>query len=389
MINHVQVQQSENLRVVLDKTPRSGGVLNVYPLTGEWSLKRLAIIFGVYTTYILMLLIQTFFNYQWHEARPPSWWVQIGYLVVWSYTWALLTPTLFTFSRRFPIARKHTIRNIVYHFFFGIVLVTIHRTVLLSIAILVLEAPAPPMGESLTAKIFFMLHHISDGLFTYTFILAIHQAFLFFRESQDREFQLQQAELQTLKTQLHPHFLFNTLNAIAALVYVSPPEATKTISQLSDLLRFTLHNNKAQEVTLKEELDFLRKYLQIQQTLLQERLDVEWAIDPETLDALVPNMILQPLVENSIRHGVAPKEGGGRIEIFSRRVNDQLLIEIRDDGVGASAITKNGAGIGLINSRTRLEHLYGEAQKFDVKTPTLGGWCVTMLIPFHEQTGLR
>jgi sensor histidine kinase YesM len=153
------------------------------------------------------------------------------------------------------------------------------------------------------------------------------------------------------------------------------------------LLRFTLHNNKTQEVTLKEELDFLRKYLQIQQTLLQERLDVDWAIDPETLDALVPNMILQPLVENSIRHGIAPKEGGGRIEIFSRRVNDQLLLEIRDDGVGAPSVTKNGAGIGLVNSRTRLEHLYREAQKFDVKTPAHGGWCVTMLIPFHEQTG--
>ena len=379
------MQQSENLRVVLDK-PRFSGLLKVYPLRGEWSLKRLAIIFGVYTTYVLMLLIQTFFNYKWRGAQPP-WTLEISYLAVWSYTWALLTPALFTFSRRFPIARKHTIRNIVYHFFFGIVLVTIHRTVLLSFAILILEAPTPPIGESLSAKLFFMLHHISDGLFTYTFILAIHQAFLYFRESQDREFQLQQAELQTLKTQLHPHFLFNTLNAIAALVYVSPPEATKTISQLSDLLRFTLHNNKAQEVTLKEELDFLRKYLQIQQTLLQERLDVDWAIDPETLDALVPNMILQPLVENSIRHGVAPKEGGGRIEIFSRRVNDQLLIEIRDDGVGATGVTKkeNGAGIGLINSRTRLEHLYGEAQKFDVKTPAHGGWCVTMLIPFHEQ----
>jgi signal transduction histidine kinase len=377
------VEQRENLRIAFDKTPRLSGLLKVYPLRREWSLKRLAIIFGVYTTYVLMLLIQTFFNYKWRGAQPP-WALEISYLAVWSYTWALLTPLLFTFSRRYPIARKHTIRNIVYHFFFGIVLVTIHRTILLSFAILILEAPAPPIGDSLSAKLFFMLHHISDGLFTYTFILAIHQAFLYFRESQDREFQLQQAELQTLKTQLHPHFLFNTLNAIAALVYVSPPAATRTISQLSDLLRFTLHNNKTQEVTLKEELDFLRKYLQIQQTLLQERLDVDWAIDPETLDALVPNMILQPLVENSIRHGIAPKEGGGRIEIFSRRVNDQLLLEIRDDGVGAPSITKKGAGIGLTNSRTRLEHLYGEAQKFDVKTPAHGGWCVTMLIPFRE-----
>ena len=102
-------------------------------------------------------------------------------------------------------------------------------------------------------------------------------------------------------------------------------------------------------------------------------------------------MILQPLVENSIRHGIAPQEGGGRLEIFSRRVNDQLLVEIRDDGLGALAVTKkeNGAGIGLTNSRTRLEHLYGEAQKFDVKTPAHGGWSVTMIIPFREQLAAR
>lgn len=383
----MQVEQRDKLGIVVGNAPHFGGLLRAYPLRREWSLKRLALIFGVYTTYVVMLLIQSFFNYKWRGAEPPWAW-EISYLTVWSYTWALLTPPLFTFSRRFPIAGKHTVRNIAYHFFFGIVLVTIHRTILLSFAILILKVPAP-IGESLSAKLYFMLHHISDGLFTYAFILAIHQAFMYFRESKDREFQLQQAELQTLKTQLHPHFLFNTLNAISALVYVSPPEATKTISQLSDLLRFTLHNNKAQEVTLKEELDFLRKYLQIQQTLLQERLDVEWTIDPETLDALVPNMILQPLVENSIRHGIAPKEGGGCIEIFSHRVNDQLLIEIRDDGVGAAGgvNNRNGTGIGLFNSRTRLEHLYGEAQKFDVNTPLHGGWCVTMLIPFREQSG--
>jgi len=208
----MQVEQSEKLRVALDETPRFGGLANVYPLRREWSLKRLGLIFGVYTAYVLMLLIQSFFNYKWREARPPYWSVEISYLAVWSYAWALLTPVLFTFSRRFPIARKHTIRNIAYHFLFGIVLVTIHRTILLSFAILILQVPVPT-GESFTARLFFMLHHISDGLFTYTFILAIHQAFLYFRESQDREFQLQQAELQTLKTQLHPHFLFNTLNA--------------------------------------------------------------------------------------------------------------------------------------------------------------------------------
>jgi len=244
------------------------------------------------------------------------------------------------------------------------VLVTIHRTVLLSFATVVLKVPVP-IGESLAEILFHAASHFRRALYLHVYSRDPPDVPVFSRIPGPRV-STQQAELQTLKTQLHPHFLFNTLNAIAALVYVSPPEATKTISQLSDLLRFTFHNNKAQEVTLKEELDFLRKYLQIQQTLLQERREVEWAIDPETLDALVPNMIWQPLVENSIRHGIAPKEGGGRIEIFSGGVNDQRLIEIRDDGMGAAG-KENGTGIGLINSRTRLEHLYGEAQKFDVK----------------------
>lgn len=195
-----------------------------------------------------------------------------------------------------------------------------------------------------------------------------------------------------LKTQLHPHFLFNTLNAISALVYVSPPAATATISQLSDLLRLTLRNNKTQEVTLKEELDFLRKYLQIQQTLLQERLEIIWGISPETLDALVPNMLLQPLVENSIRHGIAPREDGGRIEIFSRYADRELLLEIRDNGPGT--VAQNGAqngtskpgGIGLLNSRMRLKRLYGEAQAFESKAMPGGGWRVSVTIPFREYT---
>jgi two-component system LytT family sensor kinase len=139
-------------------------------------------------------------------------------------------------------------------------------------------------------------------------------------------------------------------------------------------------------VTLKEELDFLRKYIQIQQTLLQERLEIDWAIAPGTLDAFVPNMVLQPLIENSIRHGITPKEDGGKIEIFSRRIGDSLVLEISDNGLGNSpGSEKAGDGIGLTNTVARLKHLYGEAQKFESGVKSSGGWRVRVEIPFREQ----
>lgn len=379
------MEKSENLTFVTEKLPdiTMGWRANL-PVSREWLLKHLVVIFSVYTGYLLMLLTQSYFNYKWRGASPPNWLEEVGFLAVWSYTWALLTPALFIFSERFPISRRYLARNISYHLFIGVLLVGFHRAVILSFASFILKVDLK-IGETFASQFYYLLHHVTDGLFTYIFILAIHQAFLYFRESQAREFRLQQAELEALKMQLHPHFLFNTLNAISALVYYSPPDATKTISQLSDLLRLTLHNNKAQEVTLKEELDFLRKYIQIQQTLLQERLEIEWRIEPETLDALVPNMLLQPLVENSIRHGIAPKEDGGRVEILSNRVGDDLLLEIKDNGIGSeSEQNNNGGRIGLTNSKARLKHLYGEAQKFEISAPLEGGWCVKIMIPYRE-----
>jgi LytS/YehU family sensor histidine kinase len=216
--------------------------------------------------------------------------------------------------------------------------------------------------------------------------LAFNQAAIYSRKYRDREFRLQQAELEVLKMQIHPHFLFNTLNAISALVYASPQNATKTISQLSDLLRLTLNSNKTQEVALKDELDFLRKYIQIQQTLLQERLEIVWKIDAETLDAAIPNMLLQPLVENSIRHGIAPIETGGRIELGSYRQRKKLVIYVKDNGLGLALDKKESSnGVGLINTQARLRHLYEEAHEFHLSEPPDGGLLVKIVIPFREK----
>ncbi|HEX8638560.1 MAG TPA: histidine kinase, partial [Pyrinomonadaceae bacterium] len=229
--------------------------------------------------------------------------------------------------------------------------------------------------------------YLSSGFFQYVTIATIYQVYWHLREAQNREFRLQQAELQALKTQLHPHFLFNTLNAVSSLSFNAPEVASRVVAQLSDLLRFSLKTERAAEIALKEELDFVRKYLEIQQTLLDERLEIKWNIAPETLDACVPNMFLQPLVENSIRHGITPKEDGGWIEVISQREGEQLEISVKDNGLGISSNGNktSGGGIGLSNTRARLQHLYGEAHKFQLSEPTEGGVLISMVIPFKTK----
>jgi two-component sensor histidine kinase len=348
-------------------------------------LKSGLLIFGFYTLAWMIFIPQNFlFNL---NAQKPAY-DGITFLRVAapSYLWAVFTPLVFRLGNRFPVERPHQIKNLALHLMLSILVPFIHAvgfTCIMQIFVTRINYLDYFRNNPAT-----FLTQVTNGFGVYIGLVAFTHASNYFRRYRDREFRLQQAELEALKTQLHPHFLFNTLNAISALVYVSPPDATKTISQLSDLLRLTLRHDKAQEVSLKDELDFLRKYLQIQQTLLQERLEIDWRIEPETLDALVPNMILQPLVENSIRHGIAPKEEGGRIEIFSRRTDDQLFIEIKDDGLGTES-ENTGTGIGLINTKARLKHLYGKEHKFENDVPENGGWRVRIMLPFREAQEIR
>lgn len=343
------------------------------------------LVIGFYTFLTLLFLPQILF-YSLESASSPPWFYFIGRLAIANYLWAVLTPFVFWIGKRLPVERVNLFRNIALHFVFSLIFAALHTIAYHHIAGFFDGAAFAEVNAELFRSRAIFLNNVTNGFIFYLVILAFNQAANYAFKYRDREFRLQQAELEALKMQLHPHFLFNTLNAISALVYISPSAATATISQLSDLLRLTLRNDKTQEVSLKEELDFLRKYLQLQQTLLQERLEIVWAIAPETLDALVPNMLLQPLVENSIRHGIAAREKGGRIEIFSGRIGKRLLLEIKDNGLEViSGRPGSDHGIGLVNSRMRLKHLYGEAQKFDAAAMTDGGWRVKITIPFREQ----
>jgi LytS/YehU family sensor histidine kinase len=229
----------------------------------------------------------------------------------------------------------------------------------------------------------------SNDVINYWLMVAFSYLFDHYRRSRDRELntaqletQLAQAQLQSLRLQLQPHFLFNTLNTISAMVYQNPRAADEMIARLSDLLRLSLRNSEAQEVTLQEELDFLKLYLEIMRARFEERLVVSIEVEPGQERALVPQLILQPLVENSIRHALDPASEALRISVRAKREDKSLLLEVGDNGPG---IHQNnlGNGIGLSNTRQRLHQLYGARQAMTLSNRAGGGLLVNIRIPFH------
>jgi signal transduction histidine kinase len=209
------------------------------------------------------------------------------------------------------------------------------------------------------------------------------------KESAERQrvvTRLVQAELDTLKLQLNPHFLFNALNGAMALIATDPPAAERMVSELSDFLRLVLSTSSEQEVPLDRELGLLDRYVAIQRVRFRDRLTVTCNIEDGVRAALVPSLLLQPLVENAIRHGIGPRAGAGHVQVTARRVGDRLAITVLDDGVGIAARRSRersrGTGLGLTNTRTRLTHLYGEGHEFESGPRDEGGYVVRISIPF-------
>jgi two-component system, LytTR family, sensor kinase len=196
--------------------------------------------------------------------------------------------------------------------------------------------------------------------------------------------ELARAELDALRVQLHPHFLFNILNAISMLVRKGEGEvAVRMIAGLSDLLRLALATVGQQEVPLRQELDFLERYLSLQQIRFPDRLRIEMRIAPETLDARVPSLVLQPLAENAVRHGIAPSVSGGSVEVAAAREGEQLVLRVRDSGVGLVPGSESPGGVGLRNVRARLQHLYPGQHRFRVANRAEGGVESLLAIPFR------
>jgi LytS/YehU family sensor histidine kinase len=206
-------------------------------------------------------------------------------------------------------------------------------------------------------------------------------------ERDQAQLQMTQAQLEALKMQLRPHFLFNTLNSISSLLDTNTKAAETMLARLGDFLRMTLDNSGTQEVTLEEEMKFLSCYLDIELERFSDRLTVQKEIARETYDALVPNLILQPIVENAIRHGIMSHVGDGRIEIRSRREDERLCLEVKDNGPGLHAGNGTGQrpkrGFGFALTRERLERLYGTRHSFSLSDAPEGGLRVLLEIPYH------
>lgn len=225
------------------------------------------------------------------------------------------------------------------------------------------------------------------GLLIYSLIVFASQAYLrnqkFTEEKQKSsalQAQLVQSQLQALKMQLQPHFLFNTLNSISSLVLKNPPQAQMMIAKLGDFLRLTLDFNENQMVLLSEELRFLRSYLEIEQIRFSEKLQVIFDVNDDVMNAVVPHLALQPIVENSVKHGISQMTEDGKIEITANKISDKLQLQVKDNGPGKiGSAEKNQTG--LSNIKTRLKHLYGEDFSFEMNCGNGEGMIVTIIIP--------
>ena len=208
-------------------------------------------------------------------------------------------------------------------------------------------------------------------------------------EREQLEARLARAQLQSLRLQLHPHFLFNTLNTINALIGTDRHAAERVISGLSELLRMSLSSASEQEVTLAKELELLAHYIEIQQIRFQDRLTVNFRIDPDARYALVPNLMLQPLVENAIRHGIAPRAAPGHVIVTAARRGDRLELSVVDDGVGERTSRDHRDGVGLGNTRARLLSLYGTEHRFEAGGASTGGFTVHIEIPYRTDAATK
>ena len=309
-------------------------------------------------------------------GRPANWSITFQRSLSEYWLWALLTPAVVWLARRFPISGPRRWVHLALHVALGA-----------GTAALKTIADREIFAMLSGFRMYFLLSTLSLQFTIYFAIVAATHGFEYYRRSREREqleARLAEARLQLLSMQLQPHFLFNTLNTIAELVHDDPEAADRMISGLSDLLRRTLDLGDAQEIRLDEELDALSRYLDIQKIRFGDRLRVDIEAPPELRDASVPPLLLQPLVENSIRHGLAARATAGRIQIRVGRKDAMLVIDVLDDGDGAvQEAMGTRRGIGLNNIRTRLETLYGPAATFTISHTAGAGTRVSIEIPYH------
>lgn len=331
-----------------------------------------------------------FYVRQIQEGRPWSWFDTLLFIGPFWYIWALLTPLVIWLGTRWPLDRPGAWRNAMMHVLAALGVGVSH----LFVALLVMRAVAPePSPFSLSQG----YRNFVGAYLEFEFLLywaILGAGYLVHYYTRDRthalrtaqlEAQLAQAHLDALRVQLQPHFLFNTLHAVSALMDEDLDQSRRMLVRLGDLLRMTLETQGTHEVSLQQELESTELYLDIERIRFPDQLEVELLVESDVMDALVPSLILQPLVENAIRHGVAPLQQGGRVTVKARREGDSLMLQVTDNGAGGdSRVSGDGrTGVGMANVRARLEELYGRRQDFSVFQPESGGFGVQLILPYR------
>jgi two-component system, LytTR family, sensor kinase len=371
-----------------------------------------AVILGAWTVVALVFAGHNYLTYA-ANARP----VPFSHALWWSvaewYTWALLTPLVIWLARRFRLAQPQLARNVAALVVLAAVVAALQVGLEYAADRLMVALTGVPdisvrvwLSDGLRGRVLELAYLLPRKIgFSYiTFwgvALAVHAVdyYRLYRERELRAVRLEgalaAAQLRALQAQLQPHFLFNTLNTIASLIPEDPAAAEETIESLSELLRAALRGDGAHEIALAEELELVDQYLRIQEVRFHDRLRVERRTDPDALSALVPPLLLQPLTENAIRHGIAPRPLGGVLTLTAERREGWLVLTVEDDGGGFRGVDAQRAngessdGVGLANTRARLERLYGDAARLDVGNRPGGGAYARVRLPLRVTAGAR
>lgn len=314
-----------------------------------------------------------------------SWKQAVNFALADWYVFALLSIPVVHLARRFRFEGGNWGRSFAVHAVGSVVFSAAYMVLRAWVGQWQSQAPFQDLFRPLLVKTWHF------NLLIYWGIVVVSHAFAYYRKYRERELRaselekrLVQAKLQALQMQLNPHFLFNTLHSISSLMHKDVEAADKMIARLSDLLRAALAGADTQEVSLQQELKLLQLYLSIEQIRFGNRLTVKMDVAPNTLEAQVPNLVLQPLVENAIRHGIEPRARPGCIELRAQRQDDRLSLVVSDDGAGVGANGTIKEGVGLSNTRARLRELYGAAHRFELARGEAGGVRVELSIPFRE-----
>ncbi|MBS0662337.1 MAG: histidine kinase [Verrucomicrobia bacterium] len=336
-----------------------------------------------------VLAIEAYFNTRVNNMMKPIDFIEVAFpQFVRAVMWAAMAPFILRLRELVPLGSGRWVGGLAFHFVASFVVMADFFIGRMAGWVIVFGESFQDFWQLCLNN--FWGRNIVDMAFYWAVLAFGFSAEIYrkYRTEEVRAAQLEarliETELKALRQQMHPHFLFNTLNTISVLVRENKnDEAVNLVARLSTLLRMSLDNTGVQEITLRQEMDFLERYLEIQQARFSDRLKVSIAIPPDAMQARIPNLLLQPIVENAILHGIAPKAGPGLVEIAGRVESEKLHLEVRDDGAGFDGSVRAKEGIGLANTRERLAKLYGSHGQLTLRSEPGRGVSVQIVLPYR------